>query len=741
MATSTDPLARSQVAVQAHDTGDRYQTPTTNSALQLAQSLRSVQPVLGDTLQGIALNEAEKQRAQAHKDALTNQGMVLSEAVKAGKIAPTQNPWYMEAYAKEGAAIRSQSALSQLQLDSASWAEQNDPAAFAQKWREGVAGIAKDYTGKDEIAGFAPVEAQYTQQTLQGNIAHNQARIVAERGQNNSALAANALTTLAKQQGGLMTADEAIAAMYPAHQMFVHTGGTEQEWHTMSTQAILSAASSTRNPGLVDLTKAIGLDNTAVLDGKFGSGAELHPTPPPPGQAPQLANAALPPAHALPVQGGVTVKGGEYAAHRADGEVHHGLDLAVPEGTQVVSPGVGTVVAVGSDPSSGNFVKIDHGGGLVSSYAHLSQAGVAVGDQVTPGQAIALSGNTGNSSGPHVHWRTKVNGVDVNPQSVAFPQGTQAQGAVGQVAAALNAPPPDAPASPPVIAKGPSLFDISGQAEQIGTARYRIQQAQEFDITERVRAQRATLQAKGQDGAAYLYQQHGTDLLTGNYDTKGLIRELTAQGYTAQEAGATLAVLHEDTTNSAGVMTNRMKLNGDDPLHAKKVMDLALQGESGGYTPAYEHQVGQAVLAGDISGEEGVAMVSRAHSFSRQMEAEARADARLKKQQELADPTHIHSYAQLKQQAANLTGLAAANFYVITGHPLGDFERKKVAKQISDSMGAYLTTHQGDYEGAVAVGRGVAATHGQRALADHAHNLSDPGIQQLRKASGAGTGQ
>lgn len=730
MAVSPDPLNRAQITVQAHDTGDRFQAPQTNTALQLAGALKEAQPALAGTLQGIADKEALKQQAQAHKDALMTQGQVLADAVRDGKISATQNPWYMEAYAKEGAAIRSQTALSALQTDSTTWAEQSDPAAFARKWRDGVAQIAKDYNSKDEIAGFAPVEAQYTQQTLQSNVSQNQKRIIEERGQNNSALAADALIANAKLNGGVLTPQQGIDAMAPAHNMFIGTGGTEAEWHTMATQAIISAASSTRNPGLIDLTKAIGLDGKPVLDGPVGSGAAMDPPPVAPGKAPQLATAALPPAHAMPVQGGVTVPGGEYGARRS-GEVHHGLDLAVPEGTSVVSPGVGTVLDVGSDPHSGNFVKIDHGNGIVSSYAHLSGASVAVGDTVAPGQQIALSGSTGDSTGPHVHWRTKVNGVDVNPQSVAFPQGSAPasnppQDVAAQVTSDLNAPPADAQAAPPTIARGPSLFDISGQAEGIGQARYRIQQAQEFDVTERLRANRAQVQVTGQRGLDDLYTVHGTSLLLGDYDTVALTKELTAKGYKPQEIGATLAALHEDTSASVGVMNNRIALNGSDPVKAQRVFDLANEGEANGYTVAYDKKVGEAVLHGDISTAEGINFVSRSRSYSRQMAAERRADIRQQRQIEASDPTHVHSYAQLKQQSVFLAGLAASNYFAIVGRPIGDNDRKKVEKQVTDAMGAYLAAHPGEYDGAVAAAREVVAKHGQGVMAQRTHTQGFP---------------
>ena len=725
MAVSTDPLQRQSIAVQARDTGDRFQAPQTNTALQLAGALKEAQPALAGTLQGIADKEALKQRELAHRDALMTQGQVLADAVRDGKISATQNPWYMEAYAKEGAAIRSQTALSALQTDSTTWAEQNDPAAFAQKWRDGVANIAKDYTDKDSIAGFAPVEAQFTQQALQGNVAQNQHRIITERGQNNSALAADALATTAKQNGGVLTPQQGIDAMAPAHNLFIGTGGTEQEWHTMSTQAIISAASSTRNPGLIDLTKSIGLDGKPVLDAPVGSGAAMDPPPVVPSARPQLATAALPPAHALPVQGGVTVPGGQFGAHRP-GETHHGLDLAVPLGTSVVSPGVGAVTEVGNSGPNGNFVRVDHGDGVVSSYLHLQSQAVKVGDQVTPGQQLGLSGNTGHSTGPHLHWQTTVNGTPVNPQSVAFPQGNAPQpnaprDPAAQVTTDLNAPPADAQAPAPVIARGPSLYDISGQAEAVSTARYRIQQAQEFDITERSRAQHAQLQVAGQKGLSDLYTAHGNSLLLGNYDTVALTKELTDKGYKPQEIGATLAALHEDTSAAVGVMNNRIALNGADPVRAKRVLDLAGEGEANGYTPAYDQKVGQAVLNGDISASEGIGFVTRSRTYSRQMAAEARANARQDKLIANSDPTHVHSYAQLKQQSSYLAGLAASNYAAIAGRPIGDFERKRVEKQITDTAGAYLAAHPGEYDGAVAAAREIVAAHTQRVMAQHGH--------------------
>jgi murein DD-endopeptidase MepM/ murein hydrolase activator NlpD len=105
---------------------------------------------------------------------------------------------------------------------------------------------------------------------------------------------------------------------------------------------------------------------------------------------------------------------------------HSGQDFAVPQGTEVVAAHGGTVVKAGGNgagdgPAYGNAIVIKHGNGTYSQYAHLSRIDVRVGQVVATGQHIALSGNTGNSSGPHLHFeiRTTPNyGSAVDP--VAF---------------------------------------------------------------------------------------------------------------------------------------------------------------------------------------------------------------------------------------------------------------------------------------------------------------------------------
>ncbi|MYS08477.1 peptidoglycan DD-metalloendopeptidase family protein [Streptomyces sp. SID6041] len=111
-------------------------------------------------------------------------------------------------------------------------------------------------------------------------------------------------------------------------------------------------------------------------------------------------------------------QGGAMWAHK-----HSGQDFAVPVGTPVKVAGSGTVVKAGPNgggdgPAYGNAIVVKHANGTYSQYAHLSKIKVHIGQKVLVGQQIALSGNTGNSSGPHLHFeiRTTPNyGSAVNP--------------------------------------------------------------------------------------------------------------------------------------------------------------------------------------------------------------------------------------------------------------------------------------------------------------------------------------
>ncbi|HAT4259195.1 TPA: peptidoglycan DD-metalloendopeptidase family protein [Clostridium perfringens] len=117
----------------------------------------------------------------------------------------------------------------------------------------------------------------------------------------------------------------------------------------------------------------------------------------------------------------IPVTGGQVTAlfgHYPSGAPHSGTDFGVLEGTPVRASKSGTVIKRRELTTSyGKYLFVDHGGGLVTIYAHNSQLLVSEGQHVTAGQIIAKSGNTGNSTGPHCHWELRVNGtpVDVAP--------------------------------------------------------------------------------------------------------------------------------------------------------------------------------------------------------------------------------------------------------------------------------------------------------------------------------------
>ncbi len=94
---------------------------------------------------------------------------------------------------------------------------------------------------------------------------------------------------------------------------------------------------------------------------------------------------------------------------------HKGQDLACDRNTPVYAPADGVVKKTGFQSGYGITVEVDHGFGYVTKYAHLNSYKVAVGQSVMRGEEIALSGNTGRTTGPHLHYEILFNGVNVNP--------------------------------------------------------------------------------------------------------------------------------------------------------------------------------------------------------------------------------------------------------------------------------------------------------------------------------------
>ena len=103
-----------------------------------------------------------------------------------------------------------------------------------------------------------------------------------------------------------------------------------------------------------------------------------------------------------------------FTGHQA---FHKGIDFAGTLGADVISVAQGVVTYVGEKSGFGYVIEVNHGGGLMTRYAHNSSAVVKVGDTVQRGQTLALMGSSGRSTGPHVHFEVLRNGAPVNPLS------------------------------------------------------------------------------------------------------------------------------------------------------------------------------------------------------------------------------------------------------------------------------------------------------------------------------------
>jgi len=99
------------------------------------------------------------------------------------------------------------------------------------------------------------------------------------------------------------------------------------------------------------------------------------------------------------------------------GRMHNGQDIAAPTGTPIKAVKAGTVIKAGDGGGYGNLTIIDHGGGIVTAYAHQSRFGVGEGAQVQQGDVIGYVGSTGHSTGPHLHFEVRINGGARNPRA------------------------------------------------------------------------------------------------------------------------------------------------------------------------------------------------------------------------------------------------------------------------------------------------------------------------------------
>jgi murein DD-endopeptidase MepM/ murein hydrolase activator NlpD len=119
-----------------------------------------------------------------------------------------------------------------------------------------------------------------------------------------------------------------------------------------------------------------------------------------------------------PVRGAVNSEfGGRRSPWAKGSEFHSGIDIGAERGTPVHAPAAGTVTFAGPHAEYGLTVIVDHGGDLRTIYGHLSKIGVTLGQKLARGAELGLTGNTGRSSGPHLHYEILVKDRPVNPRA------------------------------------------------------------------------------------------------------------------------------------------------------------------------------------------------------------------------------------------------------------------------------------------------------------------------------------
>lgn len=179
---------------------------------------------------------------------------------------------------------------------------------------------------------------------------------------------------------------------------------------TATTAAPTTTPATTSRPGVPTSVTTTSRPTTTVAPTTTRPGPTVAPTTrvstPPTTRPPGYGKGVV----AWPLSGPVT-SGYGYRW----GANHKGIDIGVPTGTPIMASKAGVVFFSGEMSGYGNVILIDHGGGLVTLYAHQSQLIAAKGASVAQGQTIGLVGSTGRSTGPHLHFEVRINGVAYDP--------------------------------------------------------------------------------------------------------------------------------------------------------------------------------------------------------------------------------------------------------------------------------------------------------------------------------------
>lgn len=181
-----------------------------------------------------------------------------------------------------------------------------------------------------------------------------------------------------------------------------------EEWYTTQTEVVQQESAGTHRVKAL-ITEKNGMEQSREI---IEETVLVEPVPKIVKRGTQT-----PPTYIKPISGGRLSSnfGGRKAPKKGASTNHKGVDWATPTGTAVMASSGGTVTVAGWQSGYGYVVYINHPDGRQTRYGHLSKVLVSVGQKVKQGEKIALSGNTGRSTGPHLHFEIRVNGTAVNP--------------------------------------------------------------------------------------------------------------------------------------------------------------------------------------------------------------------------------------------------------------------------------------------------------------------------------------
>ncbi|MBO5728094.1 MAG: M23 family metallopeptidase [Oscillospiraceae bacterium] len=207
-------------------------------------------------------------------------------------------------------------------------------------------------------------------------------------------------------------------------------GGRQEQWHyTPRQQPIYSPMWREQEQGAVPVSvqepepEQKPEPEPALAAGAVVQEVDYNGAPPPEGYSMQWLSLGA--QHiATPVFGSVTSAYG-YREHPILGQdgFHTGVDVAASEGERINAFADGTVTQVGENEDHGRYVRIAHESGVESFYAHCSAITVSEGDRVQVGQQVAQVGSTGRSTGPHLHFEVRLNGMGLDPLRYIDPEG------------------------------------------------------------------------------------------------------------------------------------------------------------------------------------------------------------------------------------------------------------------------------------------------------------------------------